>query len=171
MNKTVMIVTLALATSVGCAGEDRHVKTQEERLEAQMALADEQVAEQEEQNSRFDEAESETEKAEAFDREQAEYELRRATLNASDCPNTFDKSQLEDFQPGEATLQVTFRNDGTVKNATIAAPYDGTNVGDCVLRAINSVQLKMFSGDEVTMDWTVKLEVAKKEAKKTDAKK
>lgn len=157
-----MILAVALAFGVGCGGNKSHVKSQEERLEEQMALADEQIAEQEQQRALMDEAESDSEKAEKFDKEQAKHELKRATLNASDCPNTFEPEQLTDFQPGEAVLQITFQNDGTVKEATINSPYEGTNVGDCVLRAINSVQIKLFSGEEVTVEWKVKLDAPKK---------
>ena len=157
-----MILAVALAFGVGCGGKKSHVKSQDERLEEQMALADEQVAKQEEQKKLMDEVESDSEKAEKFDKEQAKHELKRATLNASDCPNTFEPDQLKGFQPGEAVLQVTFQNDGTVKETTISSPYEGTNVGECVLRAINSVQIKLFSGEEVTVEWKVKLEAPKK---------
>lgn len=167
MKKTVLIAMgSALFLASGCGGNQRNVKTQEERLQEQLALADEQIAEQEEHDSTLEGVESDSEKAAKFDKELAKHELKRASLNAADCPNTFEKAQLEGYQPGTAEMDITFLPDGTVKDVSLRAPYDGTNVGDCVLRAMNSVLVRPFSGDEVTVPWTVEL----KEAKPTEAK-
>jgi len=162
MNRTVVIVMCAaLLLASGCGGKKSKVKSQDERLEEQLALADEQLAQQDAEKGRFEEVESDSEKAEKFDVDHAKHELKRATINASDCPNTFEKAQLEGYQPGTAELRITFKNDGSVKEATINAPWDGTPVGDCVLRAINSVQVKLYQGEEVTVDWKVELGKAK----------
>ncbi len=161
MKKTVVILAGALVFPVACGGSKRTVKTQEERLEEQLALADEQIAEQEEQDTLYEEAESDSEKAAKFDKDHAKHELKIATNNAKDCPNTFEKEQLKDYQPGTAQLQITFNNDGSVKNVTLGPPYDGTTVGDCILRAFNAVFVKMYQGEEVTVNWEVELEEAK----------
>jgi len=173
MNKSVVFVMgAALLLASGCGGGKPKVKTQEERLEEQLALADQQQAQDDATKGRFEEVESDSEKAEKFDEDHAKHELKRATLNASDCPNTFEKSQLEGYQPGTAELQITFANDGSVKQATLSSPYEGTPVGDCVLRAINSVQVKLYQGDEVTVAWKVELKAAKPvDAKATAPKK
>jgi hypothetical protein len=173
MNKSLIFVLGAsLLLASGCGPKKPKVKSQDERLEEQLALADEQMAEQDANKSRFSEDETDSEKAEKFDVEHAKHELKRATLNASDCPNTFEKSQLEGYQPGTAELQITFANDGSVSKATINSPYDGTPVGDCVLRAINSVQVRLYQGEEVTVEWKVELAKAKPvEGKAADPKK
>jgi hypothetical protein len=162
MNKSVVIVMgAALLLASGCGPKKSKVKSQDERLEEQLALADEQLAKEDQNKGRFDEVESDSEKAEKFDADHAKHELKRASLNAADCPNTFEKAQLTGYQPGTAELRITFLNDGSVKEATINAPYDGTPVGDCVLRAINSVQVKLYQGEEVTVDWKIELAKAK----------
>jgi len=171
MKKFVVIVMgAALVLAAGCSKKSK-VKTQDERLEDQLALADEQYAKEDANKGRFEHVESDSEKAEKFDQDHAKHELKRATLNASDCPNTFEKSQLEGYQPGTAELQITFANDGSVSKATINAPWDGTPVGDCVLRAINSVQVKLYQGDEVTVAWKVELKPAKPVESKEPPKK
>ena len=59
-----------------------------------------------------------------------------------------------------------------MKEAVLAPPYNDTTVGNCVLRAIEPVRIKIFSGPEVTMDWTVELAEPKKtEPAKKDPKK
>jgi hypothetical protein len=166
MNKVVFVMAAALLLASGCGPKKSNVKSQDERLEEQLALADEQIAKQDADKSKFEHVESDSEKAEKFDQDHAKHELKRASLNAADCPNTFEKSQLEGYQPGTAELAITFANDGSVSKATINSPYDGTPVGECVLRAINSVQVKLYQGEEVTVEW--KIELAK--AKPVDAK-
>ncbi len=169
MNTPVTVTVLGVALGLvacGGSGETRHVKSQSELLEEQMALADEQAAREQEHGSAYNEAESDTEKAEKFDKPGAEHELKRAALNAVDCPNTFEKAQLTGYKPGTATLQVTFANDGTVKQLTIGGGYADTNVGNCIDRAMSAVIVKTFTGPEETMEWTLELQ----EAKPTDAK-
>lgn len=167
MKTPVAVLGMAFVLS-GCSssGDTRHVKSQSELLDEQMALADEQAAKEKEYDSGYTEAESDTEKAEKFDKAGAEHELKRAALNAVDCPNTFEKAQLTDYKPGTADLKITFANDGTVKELTIGGGYADTNVGNCIDRAMSAVIVKTFTGPEETMEWALEL----KEAKPTDAK-
>lgn len=166
-----VIVCFGLAA---CGGsQDSGIKTPDERLEEQLALADEQNAKDKESAHRFDEASSETEEAQKFDKANADHELKRATLNAVDCPNTLLEADLKTYKPGTAELKVTFDNEGAVKEAVLASPYADTTVGTCVLRAIESVRIKSFTGPEETVDWKVELPAPKKkeDPKKTPAKK
>lgn len=182
--KTPMIMVgaqLAVASALllaGCGGnKGTSVKTPEERLEEQLALADEQLAEEEEQSHMHEESQSDSEEAAEFDEEYAKHELKRATLNAQDCPNVYAKEQLTDYQPGTATVTLTFDNEGSVKQASVNAQYQDTTVGNCVLRAMRSVHVKKFEGPEKTMEWKFDLgeskprEDKKPEAKKPEAKK
>ncbi|HSC86315.1 MAG TPA: hypothetical protein VLC09_03560 [Polyangiaceae bacterium] len=156
---------------VACGGsQEPGIKTQEDRLNEQLALADEQNAKDDEYNSRYEASKTESEQAEQFDKANAEHELKRATLSAVTCPDTFTTEQLVGYKPGTATLVVTFGNQGDVTEATIAAPYTDTVVGDCVLQAIKPVRIKIFSGPPQKMDWTIELPPPKKPEKK-DAKK
>jgi hypothetical protein len=172
--KTTMTLGIAAAlVSVACSGstEGRQPKSQQALLDEQMALADQQVAEEAEDSARFEEAEAESEKEERFDEASATHELKRATLNAQDCPNVYEKDLLGDYQPGTAELTIVFGGDGSVKEANLKAPYDGTTVGKCVQRAFLSVHVKTFVGPDVTKEWKVELGPAKPPATKQDAPK
>lgn len=171
MKRTVIVALGAALLLPACGGKQSKVKSQEERLSDQLFLADEQVAKQEESKSKFEAAESDSEKAEKFDVDHAKHELKRASLNAVDCPNTFEKSQLVGYKPGTAELQVTFANDGSVSKLVLGPPYEGTPVGDCVERAIESVRVKLYQGELVTVNWKVELKEAKPQETKPAPKK
>jgi hypothetical protein len=96
-----------------------------------------------------------------FDEESANYELKRAALNATDCPNTFEKAQLGAYAPGNATVNVVFENNGSVKDVNVSSPYDGTPVGDCIIRAMGTVKVEPFKGPEVPKSWELELGPAK----------
>jgi hypothetical protein len=78
--------------------------------------------------------------------------MRRASNNALDCPNTFEKDQLAGYSPGKATVTMTFVNDGSVKDVSVN-PYGDTPVGDCVVRAMSTVRVEQFRGTEVIKTW------------------
>ena len=131
--------------------------TAEERLNEQLAIAEEQKSQQDESLSQYDEAATDTEEATKFNKDAAKHELKRAALNASDCPNTFEKAQLAGYQPGTAVVTLTFENAGTVKDVSVSQPYAGTPVGDCVIRAMSTVAIDPYQDPEVTTTWEVEL--------------
>jgi len=133
--------------------------TPEERLNQQLAMGNENDANSDDGN--YSEAETTDEESAKFDKEGAEHELKRASLNAVDCPNTFEKDQLQGYSPGKATVSVVFEPNGAVKNVTVSAPYAETNVGNCVVRAMSSIRVEMFEGSEVPMDWEIELKEPK----------
>lgn len=141
---------------VACAStQEPGVMTQEERLAAQLALAEKQDG-----NSGVVDGDilSDTEEAEKFDRAGAEHELKRASLSAADCPNTLLPEDKKAFQPGTAELKITFEpTEGEVSEVILQAPYNETPVGKCVLRAIEPVRVKPFAGESVSLDWTIEL--------------
>lgn len=148
--RTILIIlgSLALAACAGSKGK-ADVMTPEQRLEEQLRIAEEQRGVEEQSNSTFDEASTTDEEEAKFDEESAEHELKRASLNAVDCPNTFEKSQLGDYSPGKAEVNLIFQNDGSVKDVEVGAPYSGTPVGDCIVRAMSTVKIEPFKGEVV----------------------
>ncbi len=144
----IILGSLSLAACAGSKGNSE-VMTPEERLEEQLRIAEEQRDIEDQSTSNFDPSATTAEEEAKFDEESAEHELKRASLNAVDCPNTFEKDQLGSYQPGTATVTMVFENSGTVKNVDVGAPYAGTPVGDCIVRAMSTVHVEPFKGPEV----------------------
>lgn len=161
--KNLTLVLSALVV-VACGGsQERGVMTQEERLNEQLALADEQTRQEAEYNERFSAAETDDEEAAKFDRANAEYELKRATLSAVDCPNTLPAESLKGYKAGTANLSIVFGNQGDVTDVTIDSAYAETHVGNCVLQAIRPVRIKTFTGAPETVEWQIELPEPKKQ--------
>lgn len=164
----IVLGSLALAACAGSKGNSE-VMTPEQRLEEQLRIAEEQRDVEDRNTSSYDEASTTGEEEAKFDEESAEHELKRASLNAVDCPNTFEKSQLGDYTPGKVQISLIFENSGSVKDVQVGAPYSGTNVGDCVVRAISTVHIEPFQGPEVPM--TRELELGPPKPKTEEKKK
>jgi len=162
----IILGSLALAACAGSKGNSE-VMTPEERLEEQLRIAEEQRDVEEESTSNFDESATTAEEEAKFDEESAEHEMKRASLNAVDCPNTFEKDQLGSYSPGTATVTLMFENGGTVKNVEVNSPYSGTPVGDCIVRAMSTVHVEPFKGPEVPKSRELELQAPKpKDTKK-----
>jgi hypothetical protein len=100
-----------------------------------------------------------------FDEEQAKIVLARAATNAHTCVEVVDKDQPH----GEGTVTVTFSGRGKSTNATIAAPFAETPIGNCVTRAFVNIIVPPFEGADVDVTQPVNLKPdskAKKEAAK-----
>jgi hypothetical protein len=69
-------------------------------------------------------------------------------------------------------VSITFQEDGTVRQASIPSPFDGTPVGDCALRAYKAVIVPPYEGGDQIVDWELELkDVEAEEAKDTKKKK
>lgn len=146
---------------IACSGQQKNdILTPEERLNRQIAIADAQ----DDDSDRFDESATVYEEEAVFDEQSATHELKRASLNAEDCPNTFTKEQLGDYSPGKATVNLTFQSDGTVKDISVS-PYGDTPVGGCIVRAIGTVRVEPFKGAEVQKTWELDMKAPKKTQK------
>lgn len=167
-----MMIPLGALMLVACGGSqnDSAIMTPEERLDQQLTMGENSGGED---DGKWSEAETGDEEESRFDKETAEHAFKVAALSAQDCPNTFEKEQLAGYQPGTATVSLVFENSGTVKDVDVNAPYQGTAVGDCVVRAMTPIHVEPFKGAEVPMTWDVVLEAPKPAdpAKKTDAAK
>jgi hypothetical protein len=169
MKSAIFTIPLALCFSWACGGPSssgQGVKTPEELVAEQEQLADQQAKESEENRSTESEP-TDLEKKAAFDKRQADLEMKRAARSAESCPGSI----TEDTPEGTAHVSVTFGNDGHVKNTTINAPYDENAVGKCVLQAMNAVIVPRFDGAEETMEWDIKLEPRAVPEKKDEKKK
>jgi hypothetical protein len=101
-----------------------------------------------------------------FDEEQAKVVLARAATNAHTCVEVVDKDQPH----GDGSVTVTFSGKGKSTNATIAAPFEGTPIGQCVTRAFVNMIVPPFEGPDVDMTYPVNLKPDAKGAKKDSAK-
>jgi hypothetical protein len=101
-----------------------------------------------------------------FDEEQAKVVLARAATNAHTCVDVVEKDQPH----GEGSVTVTFSGKGKSTTATIAAPFEGTPMGQCVTRAFVNMIVPPFEGPDVDMTYPVNLKPDAKGAKKDSAK-
>jgi hypothetical protein len=154
-------LALAAGSALGCGPsyDDRSIKTADDRMKEQ-----EQLAYEEELRSRNKPAATgnvdESEKPGVFDDKQADLELRRATRSAETCPDVVTGDKVPH---GKTAVTVTFALDGSVAEATIPPPYEGTRLGDCVLNAYQALIVPPYSGERKVITWDVNLEKAKEE--------
>ena len=160
--------SLALATA-GCGPsyDERTIKTADERLKEQEALAYE--AELRERNEPAATGEIvEADRPGAFDDKQADLELKRATRSAETCPEVVTGDKVPH---GKTSVTITFALDGAVAEATIPPPFEGTRLGDCVLNAYQAVIVPPYSGERKVITWDVNLEKPKAKDEKPSKKK
>jgi hypothetical protein len=163
---------LAISTW-GCTtiGGGQDVKTPDQLVEDQDQLAKEDEANKKKRGddpSAYSGEETDAEKKRQFDRKQVEMELKRATRSAESCPGVVAEQEKKDHPRGDTRVSVTFQEDGTVRQISIPAPFDGTPVGDCVVRAYKAVIVPPYTGGDQIIDWDLSL---KDEAKAADASK
>lgn len=164
--RTAILISTCLLTAC-TPSYTQTVKSPDELLAEQEALANEQARkskEHSETDTTAPEA-TESEKAEKFDEKYTEMEISRAMRSAVTCPGVSGQGPY-----GDAKVTITFNNEGHViaDKTTISDPFGGTANGDCVLRAMNAIITKNFVGQPVTKELSVKLEqqVKKEEGKK-----
>lgn len=162
--RTALLISMCLLSACG-PSYTQTVKSPDEQLAEQEALAVEQEKKSKEHSSYSSSATPEatqSEQAEKFDEVYTEREISRAVRSAVTCPGVSGQGPY-----GEAKVSLTFKNDGHVvaDKTTINEPFGGTPNGDCVLRALNAIITKNFVGQTVTKEITVKLEQATKKEK------
>jgi hypothetical protein len=164
---SLLAVTVALGIGCGPSYDDRSIKTADERLREQ-----EELAYREELRARNKPettgAVEENEKPGEFDDKQADLELRRATRSAETCPEVVTGDKVPH---GKASVTITFALDGSVAEATMPPPFEGTRLGDCVLNAYTAVIVPPYTGQRKIITWDVNLEKPKPKEEKTSKKK
>lgn len=149
-----------LAVAIGCGPSltPEPVKTPEERLAEQERLQAEAEREaQFKERGEVDTKEIDEESKKKFDQRQAEIELKRAARSAESCALGVVGPGEKEQPKGEAEVSLVFGNDGHVKSASIAPPFEGTKVGKCALRAMGAVIVPPFVGPEQPVTWKVDL--------------
>lgn len=152
MKHLTVVLVSSLVCACGPSYDTDRVLTPEERLQEQERLAYEAELESQKRGPSHVEYTDEDDETKTFDVKQAELELRRATLSAVTCPEIHEKTPK-----GTGEVTVHFRSDGKVREASIAAPYSGTPVEECVLNAYRGVIVPTFKEPEYTMNWKVDL--------------
>lgn len=157
------------AIGMGCGPgyDESSIKTAEDRLKEQEQLAYEEELRNKNKPAVTGVAE-ETERPGVFDEKQADLELKRATRSAETCPEVV----VGDKVPrGQTSVTITFSLDGSVAEATIPPPYEGTRLGDCVLNAYQALIVPPYSGERKVITWDVDLDKPKAEEKPAPKKK
>jgi hypothetical protein len=158
MNRLVLAGFAALCFCCGPSYEGQGVKSPDEIVAEQEALAAEQEKVARDPNDYAAPEVTEDEKQREWDQHFAELELKRASRSAETCP----ESVGEKSQKGRARVTLVFHNDGRVKEARIGDTYADTPVGKCVLRAMEAVIVRTYAGPEKTIEWEIDLTGAKK---------
>jgi len=149
------VVTLACGPSY----DEHTIKTANDRVKEQEELAyREELRSKNEPASAGDGAVAEAERPGAFDDRQAELEFQRATRSAETCPEVVT---AEGSPHGKTSVTVTFALDGSVASASIAPPFEGTRLGNCVLNAYQVLIVPPYSGERKVITWDVNLEATK----------
>jgi hypothetical protein len=156
---------LALATVISACGpsnEGQDVKTPDQLVDEQ-----DQIEQQDEKNkkargvddsSALANQETDEEKRKEFDRKQVDLELKRATRSAESCPGVVAEEEKKGEHPrGDTRVSITFHEDGTVGQVVIPSPFDGTPLGECVIRAYKAVIVPPYKGGDQIVDWDVSL--------------
>ena len=163
----IAFATLISACGPSYGGQD--VKTPDQLIDEQDQL--EQQDEKSKKARGVDDTvtseETDEEKKKAFDRKQVDLELKRATRSAESCPGVVAEEEKKEHPRGDTRVSITFQEDGTVKQVSIPSPFDGTPIGECVVRAYKAVIVPPYKGGEQIVDWDVSL----KDAPKSDAAK
>jgi hypothetical protein len=156
------IVALLLSACGGASSEGQGVMSPEERLAEQERLAYEAEQNKKRRGDSPDVALADDEdKTGEFDKKQSKMELQRATRSAKSCSGVVD----EEKHRGEAKVTITFSSDGSVRDASITPPFDGTKLGECILNAYKAVIVPPFDGSDKIVDWDLTVEDPEPEKK------
>jgi hypothetical protein len=175
MKRHVCLLLLSLSGS-GCGGPGsggQDVKTPDQLIEEQdkLAMEDEKKKKARGVDESYSSEETDSEKKKKFDKKQTKMELQRATMSAESCPGVVYEQEGKEHPRGDFKATITFQEDGTVKQITIPAPFDGKPVGDCVMQAYKHVIVPPYTGGEQIVDWDVSLKDKKPEKTEKEKKK
>lgn len=159
MKSAFLLVAFGLVGCGGPSSSGQDVKTPDELVaeQEQIQAANEKAAKERGDEDVGSNEATDSEKAKAFDEKQTTMELQRATRSAESCPGVVAGQEGKAKPRGEGTVTITFQEDGSVKTVAINSPFDGTAVGECVLRAYKPVIVPRYVGGDHIVDWKVNL--------------
>ncbi len=157
---------VVLLSACGPSMKPDKPKTVDEILDEQERIAYESEQDGNEGSSGGDDGTLEIDEKAKWDDRQSEIELKRAARSASTCHGSIPEEKRKAQPKGEATVELVFAPSGKVKSATISAPFEGTEVGACALRAMKAVIVPNFSGADHPVTWKVDLSGEVEEADK-----
>ena len=162
-----------LLSACGPSYEGQDVKTPDQLVEEQdqQEIADEKNKKARGVDETYSSEETDSEKKREFDKKQVDMELKRATRSAESCPGVVAEMEKKEHPRGETKASVYFQEDGTVRQVSIPSPFDGTPIGDCVVRAYKAVIVPPYTGGEQIVDVDVVLKDQPKTADKGGKKK
>ncbi len=141
-----------MVASCGSSQSSGSVKTPQERVAEQEALAIEEERRAASQEQNYPDADlADDDDGQAYDVPHAKRELTRAARGAADCPNVV----TEEVTAKEAVVRLTFGTDGKVQSAELSGVDRETSVGRCVLNAMEGVVVPKFTGEPVQVDWKI----------------
>ena len=156
------VLAASCVMSCGPSYDEHTIKTAEDRMKEQEALAYEDELKERNKPAATGAVED-AEKPGEFDEKQAELEFKRATRSAETCPDVVVGDKVP---KGKTTVTVTFSLDGSVVEAKIPPPFEGTRLGDCVLNAYTALIVPPFTGERKVISWDVDLDKSKPAEKK-----
>lgn len=149
----VVVAGAWLCVGCGPSYNESTIKTAEDRMREQEELAyNDELAERNRQEEDTGEIEDDVG---GFDEKHANLEFKQATLSAETCPEV----AVADKKPphGSTSVTVTFDRNGLVSDATIPPPFEGTQLGACVLNAFKRINVPPYRGDIHVITWDLKL--------------
>jgi hypothetical protein len=154
---------LAVATLVSACGPSyggQDVKTPDQLVDEQDQIEAKDEANKKARgvdDSNVGSEETDAEKKREFDHKQVDLELKRATRSAESCPGVVAEQETKEHPRGDTRVSITFQEDGTVRQISIPSPFDGTPIGECVVRAYKAVIVPPYTGGDQIVDWDVSL--------------
>lgn len=148
-----VVASVWVCAGCGPSYNESTIKTAEDRMREQEELA--YKDEQAERNRKDEGTDNFEDEVGAFDEKHANLEFKQATLSAETCPEVAvaDKKSLS----GSTSVTVTFGRDGLVTEATIPPPFEGTQLGSCVLNAYKRINVPPYRGEIQVITWDLKL--------------
>ncbi|HVW28164.1 MAG TPA: hypothetical protein VHC69_22530 [Polyangiaceae bacterium] len=170
------VLSVPVLPACGPSAEEQGVKTPDQLVDEQDQLEqqDEKAAKARgtDDSASLANVETDEEKKKEFDRKQVDLELKRATRSAESCPGVVAEEEKKGEHPrGDTRVSITFHEDGTVAQVVIPSPFDGTPIGECVIRAYKAVIVPPYKGGDQIVDWDVSLKDQPKAAGDKKSKK
>jgi hypothetical protein len=163
------VLSSTVLAACGASNGDQGVKTPDQLVDEQDQLEKQDEAKAKARGTDDSAAlateDTDVEKKKEFDHKQVDLELKRATRSAESCPGVVAEEEKKGEHPrGDTRVSITFHEDGTVGQVVIPSPFDGTPIGECVVRAYKVVIVPPYKGGDQIVDWDISLKDQPKSA-------